>query len=212
MNLLWHCNDLCVRDLRNSSVFSKNISRSFTNLFFKTQKCGLLKQTNANVLRIVIPNLIFPIIAFQATYACSVVSPLHMPLSWKKCTRNWSVNYSFFSVQMNHFQGKRVFYLAWNVRWCVRSGSIFCSAFSCPFPGITCISFSPRLLFSKCMIIGSGRWLLTMKRGLKTIYKKKRIYHFKANFIPVLQLLKQAINTSLKWVILPLIYYMTCKT
>lgn len=107
------------------------------------------------------------------------------------------------------FSRKWLFYLAWNVKWCVRSGSIFCSAFSCPFPGITCVSFSPRLRFSKCMIIGSGRWLLTMKRGLKTIYKKKRIYQFKANFVPVLQLLKQAINKSLKWAILPLIYYMT---
>lgn len=112
---------------------------------------------------------------------------------------------------MDNFQGEKVFYLAWNVRWWVRSGSIFCSAFSCPFPGMTCVSFSPRLLFSKCMIIGSGRWLLTMKRGLKTIWKKKRMYQFKANFIPVLKLLKQAINKSLKWAILPLIYYMIIK-
>lgn len=133
-----------------------------------------------------------------------------MAYFWKKC-RSWSVNYSFFSIQMNHFQGKLVFYLAWKVRWCVRSGSIFCSAFSCPFPGITCVSFSPRLLFSICMIIGSGRWLLTMKRGLKTIYKKKRIHQFKDNFISVLQLLKQTIDKSLQWVILTLIYFMTCK-
>lgn len=114
---------------------------------------------------------------------------------------------------MNRFQGKCIFYLAWNVRWCVRSGSIFCSAFSCPFPGTTCISFNPRLLFSKCMIIGSGRWLLTMKRGLKTIYKKekKKTQHFYSYLISELHLLKQAINKSFQWVILPLINHMTCK-
>lgn len=33
-----------------------------------------------------------------------------------------------------------------------------------------------------------------MKRGLKTIYKKKRTYQLKVNFTPVLQLLEQAIN------------------
>lgn len=112
---------------------------------------------------------------------------------------------------MNHFEGKWRFYLAWKVRWCVRSGSIFCSAFSCPFPGITCVSFSPRLLFSICKIIGSGRWLLTIKRGLKTIYKKKKIHQFKANFISVLQALKQTIDKCLQRVILTLIYYMTHK-
>lgn len=40
---------------------------------------------------------------------------------------------------------------------------------------------------------------------------QKEVHQFKANFISVLQPLKQTIDKCLQWVILTLIYYMTHK-
>lgn len=70
-----------------------------------------------------------------------------------------------------------VFYLAWKVRWWVRSASVFNRGSWWPCPCMSWLSLSPRLLFSMCRITGSGRWLFMTNNGLKTTWNRVFIQH-----------------------------------
>lgn len=65
-----------------------------------------------------------------------------------------------------------LFYLAWKVRWWVRSASVFNRGSWWPCPCISWLSLSPKLLFSMCKITGSGKWLLMTNNGLNTTWNR----------------------------------------